>query len=40
MQKNIKYSETIGEAFSDYYRNGKNASILSREIIKIMRGMI
>lgn len=35
-----KYSETIGEAFSDYYRNGKNASILSREIIKIMRGMI
>lgn len=35
-----KWSETIGEAFSDYYRNGNKASILSREIIKIMRGMI
>lgn len=35
-----KWSETIGEAFSDYYRNGKNASALSKEIIKVMKGMI
>lgn len=35
-----KYSETIGEAFADYYKNKNNASILSKEIIKIMKGMI
>lgn len=35
-----KWSETIGEAFSDYYRNGRNASILSREIVKVMKGMM
>ena len=35
-----KYSETIGEAFADYYRNKNNASILSKEIIKTMKGMI
>lgn len=35
-----KYSETVGEAFSDYYKNGNRASILSREIVKIMKGMI
>lgn len=35
-----KYSETIGEAFSDYYKNGNRASILSREIVKTMKGMI
>lgn len=33
-----KYSETIGEAFADYYANRENASILSKEIIKIMKG--
>lgn len=36
----IKCSETIGEAFADYYKNKNNASILSKEIIKIMKGMI
>lgn len=35
-----KYSETIGEAFSDYYKNGNRASILSKEVVKIMKGMI
>ena len=35
-----KWSETIGEAFSDYYKNGRNASILSREIVKVMKGMM
>ena len=35
-----KYSETIGEAFADYYKNKNNASVLSKEIIKIMKGMI
>lgn len=35
-----KWSETIGEAFSDFYRNGKSASVLSKEIIKIMKGMV
>lgn len=35
-----KCSETIGEAFADYYKNKNNASILSKEIIKIMKGMI
>lgn len=32
--------ETIGEAFADYYANKKKASKLSKEIIKIMKGMI
>lgn len=35
-----KYSETIGEAFADYYANGNKANILSKEIIKVMKGMI
>ena len=35
-----KYSETIGEAFADYYKNKNNASVLSKEIVKIMKGMI
>ena len=35
-----KYSETIGEAFADYYANGNKATILSKEIIKVMKGMI
>lgn len=33
-------SETIGEAFVDYYRNKNKANKLSKEIIKIMKGMI
>lgn len=32
--------ETIGEAFADYYANKEKASKLSKEIIKIMKGMI
>ena len=35
-----KYGESIGEAFADYYRNGKNANVLSKEIVKVMKGMI
>ena len=35
-----KYSETIGEAFADYYANGNKATILSKEIINVMKGMI
>lgn len=34
------YGETIGEAFADYYANRSNANSLSKEIIKIMKGMI
>ncbi len=32
--------ETIGEAFADYYANKEKASKLSKEIIKVMKGMI
>ena len=35
-----KYSETIGEAFADYYANKEKSSVLSREIIKVMKGMV
>lgn len=35
-----KHSETIGEAFADYYANKEKANILSKEIIKVMKGMI
>lgn len=35
-----KYSETIGEAFADYYANKEKSNILSKEIINIMKGMI
>lgn len=35
-----KYSETIGEAFADYYANKEKSNILSKEIIKVMKGMI
>lgn len=35
-----KYSETIGEAFADYYANKEKANILSKEIIKVMKGMV
>ena len=35
-----KYGETIGEAFADYYANRSKASVLSKEIIKVMKGMI
>lgn len=34
------YSETIGEAFVDYYANKENAKSISKEIIKVMKGMI
>lgn len=34
------YSETIGEAFADYYANKEKANTISKEIIKIMKGMI
>ena len=34
------YGETIGEAFADYYANKNNAKILSREIVKVMKGMV
>lgn len=46
LRKNIStyskrnYSENIAEAFVDYYANKNNASILSKEIIKVMKGMI
>lgn len=46
LRKNIStyatfnYGENIAEAFADYYRNSKNASILSKEIINVMKGMI
>lgn len=33
-------SETIGEAFIDYYSNGSESQKISKEIIKIMKGMI
>lgn len=33
-------AETIGEVFADYYSNKENANILSKEIIKIMKGMM
>lgn len=36
----ISNSETIGDAVKDYYMNGYNASILSRQIIKVMREAI
>lgn len=35
-----KYSETIGEAFADYYANKEKSNILSREIVRIMKGMM
>lgn len=35
-----KYSETIGEAFADYYANREKSNILSKEIIKVMKGMV
>lgn len=34
------YGETIGEAFADYYANKSNSRILSKEIIKVMKGMV
>ena len=33
-------SECMAEAFADYYGNGDKASILSKEIMKIVKGMI
>ncbi len=36
----LNYEETIGEAFADYYANKNNAKILSREIVKVMKGMV
>ncbi len=32
--------ETIAEAFVDYYSNKENANILSKEIMKIVKGMM
>lgn len=34
------YGETIGEAFADYYAKKEKSSVLSKEIIKVMKGMI
>lgn len=34
------YGEAIGEAFADYYANGNISKSLSKEIIKVMKGMI
>lgn len=34
------YGETIGEAFADYYANKEHSNILSKEIVKTMKGMI
>lgn len=34
------YSETIGEAFADYYANKEKSKTISKEIIKVMKGMI
>lgn len=33
-------SETIGEAFADYYCNKEKSNILSKEIVNVMKGMI
>ena len=33
-------SETIAEAFADYYCNREKANALSKEIIKVMKGMM
>ena len=33
-------SETIGEAFADYYCNKRNANLLSIEVLKVMKGMM
>lgn len=33
-------SETIAEAFADYYCNREKANVLSKEIIKVMKGMM
>lgn len=33
-------AETIAEAFADYYCNYENAKTLSKEIVKVMKGMI
>lgn len=33
-------AETIAEAFADYYCNKEKANILSKEIIKVMKGMM
>lgn len=46
LRKNIStyamtdYGETIGEAFADYYANREKSKILSKEIIKVMKGML
>lgn len=46
LRKNISeysisnYGETIAEAFADYYSNKNNAHVLSKEIIKVMKGMM
>ena len=32
--------EIIAEAFADYYANKQNASLLSKNIIEVMKGMI
>lgn len=34
------YEETIGEAFADYYANKAKSKTISKEIIKVMKGMI
>lgn len=36
----IDKAETIGEAFADYYCNKEKANILSKEIVKVMKGMM
>lgn len=33
-------SETIAEAFADYYTNKNNAQLLSKAIVEVMKGMI
>lgn len=34
------YGETIGEAFADYYANRSKAKVLSKEIVRVMKGMV
>lgn len=36
----VDSQETIGEAFADYYSNKEKASKLSKEIIRVMKGMM
>ena len=36
----LAYRDTIAEAFADYYANKQNASLLSKNIIEVMKGMI